>query len=297
MEEPEVSLARPSPWARARLALPHIGAQAAPLFRADAVGAAIIPLGLAFAAILFPSSRPFALAIALAGFLLQRRRGSPAMWPWAAVVPLTTILTWSLIPAPVGSPDAGSCADPLSPPALWRATELGLVLVVVALVGRLLGGGHRHLPLARSDGWFVALAAAVGFVIAPLGLLLGADAARPFFGSLHLQIGLAGAIIPALIFAAANATLEETVYRGVLLGWMERNIGTLGAIVIQAAAFGLAHTGSDFISSPLPILATVSILGLLGGLVVKRTGSLFVPILIHAAFDIPLYYNLACRLS
>jgi membrane protease YdiL (CAAX protease family) len=37
--------------------------------------------------------------------------------------------------------------------------------------------------------------------------------------------------------------------------------------------------------------------GVLAGVIVKRTGSLLVPIVIHAAFDIPLYYSLACRLS
>jgi membrane protease YdiL (CAAX protease family) len=261
------------------------------------VAAAGLPLLVVFWAILFPSLRPAALAFVVAGFLFQRWRASPATWAWAATLPLATILAWSLLPAPRGLPGAASCADLLSPPMLWRGAELALVLVVIAVVVRSLGAGRSHLPLGRPDRWLVGLAAASSFAIAPAALLLGEQAARPFFGSVHLQIALVGAIAPAVLFGVANATLEETVYRGVLLGWTERYLGTAGAILVQAAAFGLAHTGSDFIASPLPVLATMFVGGVVAGLIVKRTGSLLIPIIVHAAFDIPLYYSLACRIS
>jgi membrane protease YdiL (CAAX protease family) len=293
--EPELALEQPAPLPRV-LALPGGRAEAWRAPDLAALGEAVVPLAIVFWAILVPPLRPLALALVVAGFLFQRRRGSSAAWPWAATVPLATIITWSLIPAPAALPALASCASLLSPPMVWRVTELGVVLVVVALVARWLGAGRGHLPLARADGWFLGLATTAGFAIAPAVLLLGEDAARPFFGEVHLQIGLAGAIAPALLFAFANATLEETVYRGVLLGWTERHIGTAGAIVVQAAAFGLAHTGSDFISSPVPVLGSMFVMGVLAGLVVKRTGSLLVPIIIHAAFDVALYYNLACRL-
>ena len=296
MGEPELALEQPGPLS---------GALALPGGRADewiaptlaSLGAAFPPLAVLFWAMLIPPIRPAALALAVAGFLIQRRRGSPAAWPWAATIPVATIITWRLIPAPAGLPFAASCADLLSPPMLWRVAELALVVVAVLLLGRGLGVGRGHLPLGLPDRWFLGLAVAAGFLIAPVALLLGEDAARPFFGPVRLQIGLAGAILPALIFAAANATLEETVYRGVLLGWMERHVGTAGAILIQAAAFGLAHIGPDFISSPLPVVAATFSAAVLGGLIVKRTGSLLVPIIIHAAFDVSLYYSLACRLA
>jgi membrane protease YdiL (CAAX protease family) len=265
--------------------------------RLASIGAAVLPLAVVFWAILVPPVRPAALAFILAGFLYQRWRGSAAVWPWAATVPLATIITWSLLPAPRALPGAASCTDLLSPPMLWRVAELAVVVVIVTLLARVLGAGRDHLPLGRGDGWFVALAASAGFAIAPAALLLGEQAARPFFGTVHLQIALVGAVAPALLFGVANGTLEELVYRGVLLRWTERSLGTLGAILVQAAAFGLAHTGSDFISSPIPVLATMFVMGVLAGLIVKRTGSLLVPIIVHVAFDVPLYYSLACRLS
>jgi membrane protease YdiL (CAAX protease family) len=265
--------------------------------RLASIGMAALPLAVVFWAILVPPLRPAALAFIVAGFLYQRWRGSPGVWPWAAAVPLATLITWSLLPAPRALPGAGSCADLLSPPMLWRVAELAVVLVTVTLLSRAVGAGRDHLPLGRGDGWFVALAGAAGFAIAPAALLLGEQAARPFFGTVHLEIAVVGAVAPAVLFGVANASLEEVVYRGVLLRWTERSLGTLGAIIIQAAAFGLAHTGSDFISSPVPVLATMFVAGILAGFIVKRTGSLLVPIIVHAAFDIPLYYSLACRLS
>lgn len=296
MGEPEISLEGPTPWKRAYVALAGTRPDGWEAPDVGSIGAAFLPLAAVLAAILVPPLRPATLAFVLAGFLVQRRRNSPDAWPWAATLPLATILAWALIPAPEGLPGAASCGDPLSPPAMWRLAEMVLVLLVVAIIGRSLGAGRRHLPLGRPDGSLLAVAVAVGFVIAPIALLVGADAARPFFGEVRLQMGLAGAIIPALVFAVANGTLEETVYRGVLLGWMERHLGTAGAILAQATAFGLAHTGPDFIASPLPVVTAVFAMAVLAGLIVKRTGSLLVPIILHAAFDIPLYYGLACRL-
>ncbi|MFI5255267.1 MAG: CPBP family intramembrane glutamic endopeptidase, partial [Candidatus Limnocylindrales bacterium] len=82
-----------------------------------------------------------------------------------------------------------------------------------------------------------------------------------------------------------------------LLGWSERAIGSTGALVFQAVVFGLVHVGPDFTGNPLPVLAAVGIGGLIAGVIVRRTGSLLLPIAVHAAFDVPLYYVQACRLT
>jgi membrane protease YdiL (CAAX protease family) len=37
--------------------------------------------------------------------------------------------------------------------------------------------------------------------------------------------------------------------------------------------------------------------GIVAGLVVRRTGSLLIPIAVHIGFDIPLYYFMACQLT
>jgi membrane protease YdiL (CAAX protease family) len=67
------------------------------------------------------------------------------------------------------------------------------------------------------------------------------------------------------------------------------------AIAAQAIVFGLAHGASqDFVGSPLPVVALMIAGGVVAGWIVVRTGSLAIPIALHVAVDIPLYYGNAC---
>jgi membrane protease YdiL (CAAX protease family) len=69
--------------------------------------------------------------------------------------------------------------------------------------------------------------------------------------------------------------------------------GNLG----QAIVFGLAHTGADFVGPVAPTAVAMTLTGFIGGVVARRTGSLLLPIAIHAAADLPIYYFWACRLA
>jgi membrane protease YdiL (CAAX protease family) len=57
--------------------------------------------------------------------------------------------------------------------------------------------------------------------------------------------------------------------------------------------------GPDFLNPlvAVPVLVAVSAGGLIAGLIVQRTGSLLLPIVIHMALDVPLYYAFSCRLA
>jgi membrane protease YdiL (CAAX protease family) len=98
------------------------------------------------------------------------------------------------------------------------------------------------------------------------------------------------------MLAVANGTMEELVYRGSLMAWLAPLLGAGGALVGQALVFGAAHTGGDYVGPALPVLLAVATGGLIAGLIVRRTGSLFLPIVVHACFDVPLYYVVACRI-
>jgi membrane protease YdiL (CAAX protease family) len=52
--------------------------------------------------------------------------------------------------------------------------------------------------------------------------------------------------------------------------------------------------GSDFAQSPLPVIAATAVGGLAFGVIALRSGSLILPIALHAALDIPIYYANAC---
>ena len=81
------------------------------------------------------------------------------------------------------------------------------------------------------------------------------------------------------------------------MGWTARIAGPTAALGIQALAFGLGPTGPDYVVSPVPVIGLLVVAGLVAGLIVRRTGSLLLPIAIHVAVDVPLYYYQACRLS
>lgn len=214
--------------------------------------------------------------------------------PWAAALPVGLELAWSTIPAPAVLPGLGSCADPLSPPATWRAVEALVILAATAALVPI-GGGEPLLLRRPRDRRVVALAAFTPLAAIP-AILIGPAAAGPFFGEVNVSFP-PGAFLPATLLALSNAGLEEVSYRGALLGWGGRAIGPGAALIAQAVVFGLAHWGPDMQAGAPLILAGMTAAGLVAGLVARRTGSLLLPFAVHAAVDIPLYHALACRLG
>jgi uncharacterized protein len=222
---------------------------------------------------------------------------SPALLAWAAAVPIAVSLTWGALPTPAIPPNAASCADPFASHALWRIGEAALVIAVLAIVAALVGGRRGTLGVRRPSR-AVGLVAILGAVAAgPASIFLGPTLAAPFFGQIRMATGDPAALIPALTFALANGTMEELAYRGALMGWSTPALGQRVALVGQAVVFGLAHLGPDFVGSPVPVLAAMVAGGLAAGWLVRRTGSLALPLALHIAVDIPLYYAFACRLS
>ena len=191
-----------------------------------------------------------------------------------------------------------TCGGLLSPPAAWRIAEALVVVGVLAAVAVGMGVRPASLGLRLPSREVVALSATAPLAIVPVALTLGPALARPFFAPFTLDLGTPWAIVPALLFATANGTMEEVVYRGALLSWGERMVGPRAALWLQAIVFAFAHgAGRDFAASPLPVVVVLVVAGVVAGLIVRRTGSLMLPIAVHAAFDVPLYYYQACRLA
>jgi membrane protease YdiL (CAAX protease family) len=193
-------------------------------------------------------------------------------------------------------PDALHCGDLLSPPTVTRVVQAMLVLGTLALVARLAGDRAELRLQWPADRRVTALAIIAPLVLVPGALWVGPLLARPFFGDVGLATGDVRALVPAVAFALANAALEETAYRGALLGWSTPAIGLGGAVLGQAVVFGFAHLGAD-VSGPAPLLwLGMAASGVVAGFVAVRSRSLLLPFTVHAAFDVPLYYAFACRL-
>jgi membrane protease YdiL (CAAX protease family) len=82
-----------------------------------------------------------------------------------------------------------------------------------------------------------------------------------------------------------------------LMSWLSRAAGPTMALLGQAFVFGAAHTGTDYVASAIPVVLVIIAGGLVAGIVVRRTGSLLLPIVVHICFDVPLYYAAVCRLD
>jgi membrane protease YdiL (CAAX protease family) len=258
---------------------------------------ALLPILLVVLAAAVRETRLAVLVALFAGTIVAIRRDAPVRWAWAAPVPVALSLCWGLLVPPVAAPGLADCANPLAPPAIWRLVEGVLVLGAVGLLAVWLRAPAASLYL-RWPSLRVIQLSAIGFgLFAILGLLVGPALAQPFFGAFRLDTSNPGALVPALVFALSNGIMEEIAYRGALTGWSARVIGLAPALGLQAVVFGLAHSGPDFVGSPLPVMLALAAGGLLAGIIAVRTRSLFLPIAIHVALDLPLYLYLACRVA
>ena len=277
------------------LAVPGLLRHARP--RSDLVTTALayVPIALILYGDVVRQARLLVLGLLLFGFSYTLARRSELRWVWAAPIPIAVWLTWRTLSAPLADPNGLECTDALSPPAAWRLGQALLALgTLVVLMGVL-----RVKPAAiwwRRPTVPVARLSVLGFfVAAPLGLLLSAAIARPYFGTFDLNISDPMALVPGLVFSLSNAIGEEVIYRGAFMAFAGRIIGLRSALIVQAVVFGVSHAGAHFMGSPIPVVLAVGFGGYVAGLLTLKTRSLMLPIAVHTAIDLPVYAFFACR--
>jgi membrane protease YdiL (CAAX protease family) len=252
--------------------------------------AAVEPLRLPIVAILVVASTT---AIVLARRSAVKQTELALVYCGCLVVALG--LAWGSVPRGALIDGDVPCADQMAPFALMRIVGAALVLTSVALIVRLASIRPSSIGLRwPTRGWLLLSLVAVPLV-GVAAALLGPRLAEPFFGPLSAASTDLASLVPAIAFALANATMEEVAYRGALLRWLTPATGVVNALALQAFVFGLAHgVGTDFIGSPLPVMAATAVAGLLLGALALRTRSLLLPIAIHLALDIPVFYGKVC---
>ena len=143
--------------------------------------------------------------------------------------------------------------------------------------------------LERSDDREFALAGASKEL--GLGLLFGFALFSTMTGTVALLGGLEvlglrgqGQLWAMLAMAVTSGTIEEILFRGILLRHLEKLIGTVGALAITSALFGLSHIvnpGATWFSS----FAIALEAGILLGAAYLFTRRLWLAVGIHAAWN------------
>lgn len=212
-----------------------------------------------------------------------------SVWSAAAFVSLTVALSLLAGALAVAIGEAGW--DP-AVHALAVGAVLGGVYVVTLGVVRAASAGSG-VPFAKAvgvagppgRGWYAiaASAAICGWLFALVFMIalraLGFEAPRDDLALFGLMPeGFLGVAIMATVVIVVAPIAEEIVYRGVLLGALERRWGRTAGLVVSALVFSAVH-GSVAGFVPLAVVG-----GLMGWLY-RASGSLRVAIVAHALFN------------
>lgn len=150
----------------------------------------------------------------------------------------------------------------------------------------------RDLGFVRPRSWpaTVVIGIAIGIALklamkAVVMPLLGAD---PINQAYHFLVGNRAAL-PGMLYAimAGAAFGEETLFRGFAFERLRRLLGnsrraTIAIVVLTSLLFGLVH----YPDQGLPGVQQAVVVGIVLGSIFTRTGSLVMPMVVHAAFDL-----------
>jgi uncharacterized protein len=159
---------------------------------------------------------------------------------------------------------------------------VGLILGIIKLKKHSILSDYlaiRPVPPRTMLRWIGLLA---GFILLSdlMTSLLGRPIVPSFMSAVYATADPVWMIWVALIIAAP--LLEETFFRGFLFRGFESSfLGPVGAVVVTAGLWALLHVQYDAYG-----MATISLIGLLLGAARVATGSLLVPLGLHAAANL-----------
>jgi membrane protease YdiL (CAAX protease family) len=214
-----------------------------------------------------------------------------AAW-WGAAGGLVGIVLGG-IGAAIGQSITGSSSSALSD-LLGEAGLWAAMFATVVLVSRRYGSGSLRrdygLAMKRMDllwgicAWVAALLAS--------GLVLEIFSGTRFAGTndqiLTQQKGHeAGVVVVSLIVALGAPFFEELFFRGFLRTALQSRFGGHGAVWIQAAFFGLAHTGeAGKALGNVSVVLAMFFVGVVLGYTAKLTGRLGAGMIAHGLFNL-----------
>jgi membrane protease YdiL (CAAX protease family) len=203
---------------------------------------------------------------------------------------------------------AAFCTDPLlgllhlsanTPMGSSIAKLINATLTVVGIivVAKLAGQSMGSLFIQKGRLWLGLAIGLLGFAVF-VGLTFGPNG--PFFKAAATDGGLTKIlpIVPwVLVFVLSNAFMEELLFRGLLLGRYEKLMGPWLALFATTIGFALAHVQVNYTAQVAGFVAFVFVLGLIWGVLMQKTKSIWGSVLFHAGADVavilPIYQQMA----
>jgi membrane protease YdiL (CAAX protease family) len=156
----------------------------------------------------------------------------------------------------------------------WRGVGLRPMVGPVRPLGRLVGQGV---------GLGIAAIAGSTLIVSLLVALTGSDATPDQLltdGILDTPLQLVLAVVAAVVLAPLA---EELLFRGLLHRGLRRRLALAPATAVSSVLFALVHI-DVVLSQPLAIAGLV-LVGVVLAIAYERTGSLIVPVIIHAVHN------------
>lgn len=125
----------------------------------------------------------------------------------------------------------------------------------------------------------------------PIFLLIGLAGSSTIFIPLIWSSGISevkSLFLFAIGFTILNATLEELIWRGVMLSSLKRNVSILYAVTVTSVGFGLLHLS---IGIPLLLSLLFTFGGLFYAIVLLKTDSIYLSIAFHMVMNMGMVLN------
>jgi uncharacterized protein len=216
--------------------------------------------------------------------------GAAAKKLWAVLWRLLLFCaSWGLLQSPVVLLLQHTQGDLHAPHNLWRwvlVEAIGCISLLVACWGMARFADHRtlksfgfsteHIIRDSLVGWTFGLSMIACCVLV---LLTGGWAViepHGHFTAVALLISF-----PAILI---NAATQEILVRGYILQTIQTHGGTWAAVFVSALIFSVIHAGATHGMALLPPM-NLLIMGIVFALAYLRTGNLWLPIAMHAAWN------------
>lgn len=102
------------------------------------------------------------------------------------------------------------------------------------------------------------------------------------------KVDIGSVFLFAVLFSIINATLEEFIWRGILLSSLSEYVSPLYAMLVTSLGFGLYHIA---IGIPFGLSLLFSFGGLFYSIVVLKSNSIFPAIVLHLVINIGIVLN------